>query len=105
MVILALVLLLAGAVIVLLGLFTADASSDNGKATIEIANVNLSPEGVFLAGVVATLLILAGLWALKLGAKQGWRRRKEQKKMAALSEKLDRAEADRRHDDEDDLNG
>ena len=99
MVILGLVLLGAGAVLVLLGLFTSDISFEDGKGTVEIANVDLSPAGVFLAGVIAAALIFVGLWAIKLGAKHGWKRRKEQKKMEELSEKLDRAE--RRHDDDD----
>ena len=105
MVILGLVLVVAGVVLVLLGLFASDVSFDNNKATVEIANVDLSPEGVFLAGVVAAVLILLGLWAVKLGAKQGWKHRKEQKRLAELSEKLDRAEADRRRGEDDEDSG
>jgi uncharacterized membrane protein YiaA len=100
MVILGLILLLAGAVIVLLGLFTADVTFDNNKGSVEIANIDLSPEAVFLAGVLAAALIFIGIWAIKLGAKHGWKRRKEQKRLDELSEKLDRA--DRRHDDDTD---
>ena len=100
MVILGLVLLLAGVVIVLLGLFTSDVSSSNG--TVEIANVDLTPAGVILAGMIAALLIFLGLWAIKLGAKQGLRRRREQKRLNELSEKLGRAEADRRRGDDED---
>jgi hypothetical protein len=102
MVILGLVLLLAGAGIVLLGLFTADVKFEDNQATVEIANVNLSPEALFLAGVLAAALILLGLWAIKLGAKMGWKHRREQKRLTELSDKLERAEAGRRRDDGDD---
>ncbi|KAA1420309.1 hypothetical protein F0U44_07805 [Nocardioides humilatus] len=102
MVILGLVLVGAGAVLVLLGLFTSDISFEDGKGTVEIANIDLSPAGVFLAGVIAAALIFVGLWAIKLGAKHGWKRRKEQKKYEELSEKLGHAEAERRRDDDED---
>jgi|GEM_PF-1348962 len=101
MVILGLVLVALGAAIVALGLFASDVDVVNGEATLEIWNVDLSIEGVFLAGVVATALILVGLWAIKLGAKMGWKHRKEQKRLNELSEKLDRADLDRRRQDDD----
>ena len=76
----------------LLGLFTSEVKFEDNEATVEIANVNLSTEGLFLAGVIAAALILVGLWAVKLGAKDDWKRRKEQKRLNELSEKLDKAE-------------
>ncbi len=101
MVILGLVLLVVGAVIVLLGLFTSEVKFEDNEATVEIANVNLSTEGLFLAGVIAAALIIVGLWTIKLGAKMGWKHRKEQKRLHELSDKLERAESDRRRDDGD----
>ena len=89
MVIFGLVLLALGAVLVVLGLFTSEVKFEDNQATVEIANVNLSTEGLFLAGVTAAALIFIGLWALKLGAKMGWKHRKEQKRLNELSEKLD----------------
>ena len=103
MVIFGLVLVALGAVLVLLGLFSSEVRFDDNEATVEIANVNLSTEGLFLAGVIAAALILVGLWVIKFGAKQNWRQRKEQKRLNELSEKLERAESDRRRDDEDNL--
>ncbi len=100
MVILGLVLVVLGAVIVVLGLFTSEVKFEDNEATVEIANVNLSTEGLFLAGVIAAALILVGLWAVKLGAKMNWKQRKEQKRLNELSEKLDKAER-RRDDDQD----
>ena len=96
MVVFGLVLVALGAVLVVLGLFTSEVKFEDNEATVEIANVNLSTEGLFLAGVIAAALILVGLWAIKLGAKMGWKHRKEQKRLNELSEKLDKVELERR---------
>ena len=101
MVVFGLVLVALGAVLVVLGLFTSEVKFEDNEATVEIANVNLSTEGLFLAGVVAAALILVGLWVIKVGAKMSWKHRKEQKRLEELSEKLDKAEANRRRDEGD----
>jgi hypothetical protein len=102
MVVFGIVLVVLGAVIVVLGLFTSEVKFEDNEATVEIANVNLSTEGLFLAGVIAAALILVGLWAIKLGAKMNWKQRKEQKRINELSEKLDKAELDRRRQGDED---
>lgn len=103
MVVFGLVLIALGAVVIVLGLFTSEVKFEDNEATVEIANVNLSTEGLFLAGVIAAALVLVGLWAVKLGAKMGWKHRKEQKRLNELSEKLDKVELERRRqDDEED---
>ncbi len=102
MVVFGLVLVVLGAVIVVLGLFTSDVKFEDNEATVEIANVNLSTEGLFLAGIIAAALILVGLWAVKLGAKMNWKQRKEQKRLNVLSEKLDKVELDRRRQEDED---
>jgi steroid 5-alpha reductase family enzyme len=104
MVVFGLVLVALGAVIIVLGLFTSEVKFEDNEATVEIANVNLSTEGLFLAGVIAAALVLVGLWAVKLGAKMTWKHRKEQKRLSELSEKLEKAEAGRRRDDDDENN-
>lgn len=101
MVVFGLVLVALGAVLVILGLFTSEVKFEDNEATVEIANVNLSTEGLFLAGVVAAALLLVGLWAIKLGAKMGWKHRKEQKRLSELSEKLDRVELEKRRQDDE----
>ncbi len=98
MVILGLIMVALGVVLVVLGLFTSEVTFEDNDAAVEVANVNLSTEGLFLAGVVAAALILVGLWAIRLGAKVGWRRRKEQKRLNELSDKLEQSEASRRRD-------
>lgn len=104
MVILGLILVGVGVVLVLLGLFTSEVSFEDNQGTVEIANVNLSPEALFLVGIAAAALILIGLWAMKIGAKQGWKHRKEQKRLSELSEKLDKVEAERRAEADSDGN-
>ena len=102
MVVFGLLLVALGAVVIVLGLFTSEVKFEDNETTVEIANVNLSTEGLFLAGVIAATLVIVGLWAIKVGAKMGWKHRKEQKRLEELSEKLEKAEAGRRRDDEDD---
>jgi hypothetical protein len=101
MVVFGLVLVALGAVVIVLGLFTSEVKFEDNEATVEIANVNLSTEGLFLAGVIAAALILVGLWAVKLGAKMTWKHRKEQKRLNELSEKLDKVELERRRQDDE----
>jgi steroid 5-alpha reductase family enzyme len=101
MVVFGLVLIALGAVVIVLGLFTSEVKFEDNEATVEIANVNLSTEGLFLAGVIAAALILVGLWAVKLGAKMTWKHRKEQKRLNELSEKLDKVELERRRQDDE----
>lgn len=101
MVIFGLILLVLGALLVLAGLFSSEVTFEDNEATVELWNVNLSTEGLFLAGVLAAALILVGLWSIKLGAKMGWKHRKEQKRLNELSEKLDKVELERRRDADD----
>ncbi len=104
MVILGLILLSVGAVLVVLGLFTSEVKFEDNQGSVEYANIELTTEALFLVGVAAAALILAGLWTIKLGAKQGWRHRKEQRRLSELSEKLDRVEAERRAESDADDN-
>ncbi len=104
MVILGLVLVGVGALLVVLGLFTSDVRFEDDQGSVEFANIELTTEALFLVGVAAAALILVGLWAIKLGAKQGWRHRKEQRRLSELSEKLDRVEAERRAESDADDN-
>ncbi|WP_408897716.1 hypothetical protein ACJ5H2_01085 [Nocardioides sp. R1-1] len=100
MVILGLLLLIIGVLGILSGVFGSDYDVDGkDRRTTEIIGINVQPEVLFLLGVASGLLILAGLWFMKAGAKQGWRRRKEQKRLTELSEKLDRVEHDRRRNE------
>lgn len=100
MVILGLLLLIIGVLGILSGVFGSDYDVDGkDRRTTEIIGINVQPEVLFLLGVASGLLILAGLWFMKAGAKQGWRRRKEQKRLTELSEKLDQVEHERRRNE------
>jgi hypothetical protein len=104
MVVFGLILLVLGVALLLSGLFGTDYdqdTSDPSLTTTELLGVNMGPEVVFLLGAVAGALILLGLWFMKSGTQRGWRRRKEQRRLEDLSEKLDRAEAERRGDEPD----
>ena len=99
MVILGLLLILVGAAVILAGLFTTDVGS---TGQIEVLGIGVSAETLFVLGILAAAAILWGFSIGKFGAKRNLRQRREQKKIDELSEKLDRAEAQRNRDLDDD---
>ncbi|WP_370289043.1 hypothetical protein [Nocardioides sp.] len=101
MVILGLVLLVVGALGIVSGIFGSDAVSakNNNPEHVTYLGIDMNASTLFVIAVISTLLVVLGLWLMKSGAKRGWKRRKEQKRLSELSEKLDRAEAERRGDD------
>ena len=96
MLLLGLVILVLGVIGLLLSFFGA--SIDYKHRSAEIMNIDVSAGTLVLWGAVSAVLIMGGLWMMKAGAKQGWRRRKEHKRLSELSEKLEKAEAERRDD-------
>ena len=54
---------------------------------------------ITIALALCFVVIVLGLWLMKAGAKQGWKRRKEQKRLTELSDKLDEVELERRRND------
>ncbi|KRA29805.1 MULTISPECIES: hypothetical protein [unclassified Nocardioides] len=103
MVIFGLLLLILGVLGLLSGIFGSEAESTSSKGQTDVhttlIGIELSATALFIVGAVSALLVLAGLWAMKFGAKQGWKRRKDQKRLSDLSDKLDEVELDRRKDD------
>lgn len=98
MLLLGLIIIAVGAVLVILGVFGTEVSGSE----VEIMGIEVSPTVLFLLGLVAGVCILFGFTVTRFGAKRELRQRKEQKKLDELSEKLDRAEAGRRRElDED----
>ncbi len=97
MLLLGLVVLLVGVIALIVSFFGA--SVDYKHRSTEILNWDVSPGTLVLWGAVSTLLIALGLWMMKAGARQGWKRRKEQKRLTELSEKLDEVELERRRDE------
>ncbi|GAA3534210.1 hypothetical protein [Nocardioides daeguensis] len=97
MLLLGLVVLVVGVIGLVLSFFGA--SIDYKHRSAEIMNWDVSPGTLVLWGAASALLIVLGLWMMKAGAKQGWRRRKEQKRLTELSEKLDQVELERRRNE------
>jgi hypothetical protein len=96
MVILGLLLLAVGVIVILAGIFTGQVSGGH----VELLDVKMSVPTVFVVGVAAGACVLWGFGILKYGTKRGLRQRREHRRLAELSEKLDRVEAERRGDDE-----
>lgn len=107
MVLFGLVVLVVGALLLLAGIFTVgyktEGEGGNTSTTVEVLGINVTLEVLFLLGAAAAVLVLVGLWLMKVGAKMSWKHRKEQKRLNELSEKLDRAEAERRREDDEEL--
>lgn len=103
MVIFGLLLVILGALGLLSGVFGSEAESTSSKGQTDVhttlIGIEMSATTLFIVGALSTLLVVAGLWIMKTGAKQGWKRRKEQKRLSELSNKLDEVELERRRDD------
>ncbi len=97
MLLLGLILIALGALVIVAAVFTVEIVGGD----IELAGVEVTPLGLFLLGVGAGVAVLWGFAIFKWGTKRGLARRREQKKLNELSEKLDRADAERRHDIDD----
>ena len=94
MLLLGLILIALGALAIVAAVFTVEIAGGD----IELLGVEVSALALFLIGVGAGLAVMWGLSVFKWGTKRGLARRREQKKLNELSEKLDRVDADRRHD-------
>lgn len=99
MLILGLLLVVAGAAVIVSAVFTADVTGGN----VEIIGIEIGPVTFFVLGVASALAILWGFSIGKFGARRSWRQRRENNRLEELSQKLDRVEAERRGNvDEDD---
>jgi uncharacterized membrane protein len=98
MVLFGLVLVILGVLLALAGLFGTgyDYDSHNNFQSTQFLGINVDPAALVVIGIIAGALVVIGLWIMKVGAQLGWKHRKEQKRLNELSEKLDRAEAERR---------
>ena len=91
---LGLVLMLAGAVALAMGLFTA---GDQGDASL--LGIHVGATAVFLVGLFSGVALLVGFSLTKLGAKRSLKHRKEKKQLVELSQRLGKAEAERQRDE------
>lgn len=94
MVILGLVLIAVGGLAIVSAVF--DSEIDGGK--LQYLGQDVGPLAFFLIGVGSAVAIWWGLSLLRIGSKRSWARRKEQKRLTELSEKLDTVDAQRRSD-------
>jgi len=97
MVILGLLLIALGALAIVCGLFATQIVGGN----LQFLGQDIGPVTLFLIGVGSAVAIWWGLWILKSGSKRSWARRKEQKRLEQLSEKLDNVDEQRRMDVEE----
>ena len=95
MVVLGLLLLLAGVVVILVGVLTADITSTGA----EVLGIDVSAVTLFLLGVGAAAAVLWGFSLAKLGARKAMQARREHKKLTEPSEKLDRAREHEREEE------
>lgn len=96
MVFLGLGLILLGALAILAAIFV----SEDGTGG-ELLGFDVSVLGAVLVGVAAGMAILWGFGILKWGTRRGLEHRKERKKIGELSDKLERVEADKRRNDDE----
>jgi hypothetical protein len=94
MVILGLILIALGGLAIVSAVFATEI--DNGQLTY--LSIDVSPLVLFLIGVASAVAILWGFAISKFGGKRSWARRREQKRLTELSEKLDTVDAQRRMD-------
>lgn len=97
MLLLGLILIAAGALVIVAAIFTAKV--ENG--VLEILGTDVNAITLFLLGVGAGLAILWGFGILKFGTKRTLRQRRESKKLEELSEKLEVADRERHRDNDD----
>jgi hypothetical protein len=105
MLILGLLLIGAGALLIVAAVFTAETTGTS--AAVELLGTEVGAVTLFLLGLGAGIAILWGLSITKFGARRSLKQRREQSRLNELSEKLDKVEAERRHDrgHDDDTNG
>lgn len=80
MVVLGILLILLGAGAVLAALFASDGS-------VTVLGFSLTAFEAFLAGVIAAVCVLLGLWVMTYGAKRRYRLRQERKELARRAAK------------------
>ena len=95
MVFLGLLLILLGALAIVAVVLDID------SVRVELLGAEISALALFLLGVGSGVAILWGFGILKFGTKRSLRHRREQKELAELNAKLDRAEAEERKDGDD----
>lgn len=100
MLILGLVLIGAGALLIVAAIFTAETTGTG--AAVELLGTEVGAVTLFLLGLGAGIAILWGLSITRFGARRTLKHRREQSRLSELSDKLDKVESERRRDRDDD---
>jgi membrane protein implicated in regulation of membrane protease activity len=96
-----LILIVLGALAILAGVFGTGHDLDGAT----FLGLNVPTQVVFFLGLFAGVAILGGLWIAKFGTKRELRHRRDQKRLRELSEKLDRVDAERNRDADEERPG
>ncbi|MGI8522051.1 MAG: hypothetical protein ACR2K3_01890 [Nocardioides sp.] len=89
-----------GLILIALGVLAIVAALVDSNGTASLLGTELNARTIFLLGVAAGAAILWGFTISKFGAKRSLRHRRESRRLQELSDKLDRADAGRREDDQ-----
>ncbi len=95
MVILGLLLIILGVIAILSAVFVSQPGAGG-----ELLGFDITTLPAFLIGVAAGAAILWGYSVLKWGTKRGLAQRKDRKELHHLNDRLDRADAERRKDND-----
>ncbi len=98
MVILGLLLIAAGALLIVSAVSTAEVA----VGQVELLGTEVGVLTLFFLGLAAGLAIVLGLALVRGGAKRSLRHRRERERLTELSEKLEKVDAERRRDHDDD---
>lgn len=93
-----LILVVLGVVALLSGVFYTD---DPGT-TASLLDMPLGATAIFVVGVVSGLAILWGISLIRYGTRRGLKHRREQKRLNELSQKLNKVEAERAREHDQD---
>lgn len=95
-------MLILGLLLVALGFLAIVVALFEATGDVSVFGNDLTAATVFLFGVGAGVAILFGFSVIKFGTKRSLQRRRESKELHELSHKLEKAEAERNHDEHDD---
>ncbi len=90
---LGIILVLVAAAVLIAALFGGSGSGEPAGFDLGAVNVETNTFGVFLAGALTLLLLVAGLALISAGMRRARRRRQEKKELNRLSQKLEAHEA------------
>lgn len=92
-----------GLVLIVLGAVAIIGAVTSSEGTVNVVGFDdLTALTMFLAGLASGVAILLGLAIMRFAARRSMKHRREQKKLAELSDQLDRVHQDRRHDQDED---